>query len=85
MKKQSKMSKKDESLAAKRTAKGKPKVKYARKAERKIAKVIREGYAGKLHSGSKKGPIVTNPKQMIAIGISEAKRKGLRVPKKKGK
>ncbi len=30
--------------------------------------------AGELHSGSKKGPIVTNRKQAIAIGISEAKK-----------
>lgn len=28
--------------------------------------------SGKLHSGSKKGPIVTNPKQAIAISLSEA-------------
>ena len=28
--------------------------------------------AGKLHSGSKKGPLVSNPKQAIAIGLSEA-------------
>ena len=27
---------------------------------------------GKLHSGSKKGPVVTNRKQAIAIGMSEA-------------
>lgn len=27
---------------------------------------------GKLHSGSKKGPVVTNPKQAIAISLSEA-------------
>jgi hypothetical protein len=30
--------------------------------------------AGQLHSGSKKGPVVTNRKQAIAIGISEAKK-----------
>ncbi len=29
---------------------------------------------GQLHSGSKKGPLVTNRKQAIAIGISEAKK-----------
>ncbi len=29
---------------------------------------------GQLHSGSKKGPIVTNRKQAIAIGISESKK-----------
>lgn len=28
--------------------------------------------AGKLHSGSSKGPIVTNPRQAIAISLSEA-------------
>jgi hypothetical protein len=42
------------------------------KAEKKISKVIREYKAGKLHSGSKKGPEVTNPKQAIAIALSEA-------------
>lgn len=29
---------------------------------------------GELHSGSKKGPIVKDPKQAIAIGYSEAKK-----------
>jgi len=38
----------------------------------KIKKVMKEGAAGKLHSGSKKGPIVTSPKQKIAIALSEA-------------
>lgn len=57
--------------------------KYSKKAEKKISKVMKEGYEGKLHSGSKKGPIVTNPKQMKAIAISEAKEKGLKVPKRK--
>lgn len=40
----------------------------------KVAKVMHEGKEGKLHSGSKKGPIVRNPKQMIAIALSEARR-----------
>ena len=57
--------------------------KYSKKAEEKISKVMKEGYGGKLHSGSKKGPIVREPSQMKAIAISEAKRKGLKVPKKK--
>lgn len=34
---------------------------------------------GTLHSGSKKGPVVTNPKQAIAISLSEA---GLSRPKR---
>lgn len=42
------------------------------KAEKKISKVMREYKAGKLHSGNKKGPEVTNPKQAIAIALSEA-------------
>lgn len=43
--------------------------------EKKIKKVMEEFEAGQLHSGSKKGPVVTNPKQAIAIGISEAKKR----------
>lgn len=39
---------------------------------------------GKLHSGSKDGPKVKNPKQAIAIGLSEARKKGAKVPMKKG-
>jgi hypothetical protein len=55
------------------------------KAATKIAKVMKEGYAGKLHSGKKgpgKGKIVTNPKQMKAIALSEARKRGYKVPKK---
>jgi hypothetical protein len=42
------------------------------KAQKKIAKVMREYSAGKLHSGSKKGPIVKNAAQARAIAMSEA-------------
>lgn len=45
------------------------------KKKAKIKKVMGEFEKGNLHSGSKKGPIVTNPKQAVAIGYSEAKRK----------
>jgi hypothetical protein len=38
----------------------------------KVAKVMHEFGEGKLHSGSKKGPEVTNPKQAMAIALSEA-------------
>jgi hypothetical protein len=51
--------------------------------KKKIKKVMEEFKEGKLHSGSKKGPIVKNPKQGIAIAISEARKKGMKVPKKK--
>jgi len=53
--------------------------------KKKMEKVGKEFKEGKLHSGSKKGPIVTNPKQMIAIGLAESRRKGAKIPKKKGK
>ncbi len=49
----------------------------------KIKKVMEEFKEHKLHSGSKKGPEVTNPKQAIAIGLSEARKAGEKVPKKK--
>ncbi len=45
----------------------------------KVAKVMREYKAGKLHSGSKKGPEVTNPKQAIAIALSEARKSGAKI------
>ena len=47
-------------------------VKIAQQA--KIKKVMEEFKAGTLHSGSKLGPEVTNPKQAIAIGYSEARK-----------
>lgn len=57
--------------------------KYSKKAEGKIKKVMHEFGKHELHSGSKSGPIVTNPKQAQAIAISEAKRRGYKVPKRK--
>ena len=42
------------------------------KAAKKTAKVMKEFKAGTLHSGGKKGPVVKNPKQAIAIALSEA-------------
>jgi hypothetical protein len=51
----------------------KPKVKSP-KGKAKVHKVMKEFKEGKLHSGSKKGPQVSNPKQAIAIALSEARR-----------
>jgi len=42
------------------------------KAEKKVGKVMGEFKAGKLHSGGT-GKVVKNPKQAIAIAMSEAK------------
>jgi hypothetical protein len=41
----------------------------------KMHKVMKEYKMGTLHSGSSRGPKVTDRKQAIAIAISEAKRK----------
>lgn len=40
--------------------------------QKKITKVMDEWKAGKLHSGSKQGPMVKSKKQAIAIALSEA-------------
>lgn len=48
----------------------------------KVAKVMGEYKKGELHSGSKKGPVVKNPKQAIAIALSEARKAGAKIPKK---
>ena len=53
------------------------------KGQKKIGKVIREYEEGELHSGSKKGPVVKSRKQAIAIGMSEARKAGARMPMRK--
>ncbi len=44
------------------------------KTPKKLKKVMNEFERGSLHSGSKNGPKVTNPKQAEAIGYSEARK-----------
>lgn len=57
--------------------------KYSKKAEEKIAEVMHEFKEGTLKSGENgRNGKVTNRKQAIAIGISEAKEAGLKVPAK---
>jgi hypothetical protein len=62
--------------------KAESKRKYSKKANEKIHGVIREFEEGTLRSGSKTGPKVKNLEQAVAIGISEAKRKGLKAGEK---
>ena len=49
-------------------------------AQTKVRKSMEEMAAGTLHSGGPSGPRVDNPKQAIAIGLSEARARGARVP-----
>jgi hypothetical protein len=55
--------------------------KYSKAAAAKVEKVMRERKAGTLRSG-RSGKKVTSRKQAIAIGLSEARAAGKRVPKK---
>ncbi|MDF2932224.1 MAG: hypothetical protein K0R36_1555 [Chryseobacterium sp.] len=59
------------------------KAKYSEKAQEKVGKVMEEFKEGKLKSSS--GEKVTDKKQAVAIGISEAREKDLKVPKEKKK
>lgn len=57
--------------------------KESKKAKEFIKHEMHEFKNGKLHSSSKKGPVVTEPKQAIAIALSSARKKGMKVGKKK--
>ncbi|MBA4144930.1 MAG: hypothetical protein C0523_04145 [Cytophaga sp.] len=54
--------------------------KYSKLAQKKVATTLRERKKGTLRSGS--GQKVTSKKQAIAIGLSEARKAGAKVPKK---
>jgi hypothetical protein len=53
------------------------------KGKKKVEKVMEEYKEGKLHSGSKKGPEVSSRKQAVAIALSESRKAGEKIPKKK--
>lgn len=56
--------------------------KYGKKAQQKMEKVMREYKHGELKSGQSNKK-VTSRKQAIAIGLSEARKVGAKVPKRK--
>jgi topoisomerase IA-like protein len=56
--------------------------KYGKKAQAKVKEAMEERKAGTLKSG-RSGKKVTNRKQAIAIGLSEAREEGAKVPRKK--
>jgi hypothetical protein len=55
------------------------------KGRSKIETTMHEFKHGGLHSGSKRGPKVRDRKQAIAIALSQARKAGARIPKRKGK
>ena len=54
---------------------------YSKKASEKVEETMHEMKEGKLKSGS--GAKVTSKKQAVAIGLSEARKAGAKVPEKK--
>ena len=57
---------------------------YGRTAQKKVRRAMRKRKRGTLRSG-RSGKKVTSRKQAIAIGLSEARREGGKVPKKRSK
>lgn len=66
-------------MAAKKKSGGR---KYSKSASKKVAKAMHERKRGKLKSG-RSGKTVKSKKQAIAIGLSEARAEGKKVPKKR--
>jgi hypothetical protein len=57
---------------------------YGRKSRQKVKKAMHERKRGKLRSG-RSGKKVRSRKQAIAIGLSQARRAGAKVPRRKGR
>ncbi|WP_295773126.1 DUF6496 domain-containing protein [uncultured Mucilaginibacter sp.] len=55
--------------------------KYSAKAQEKVGETVHEMKEGKLKTGT--GKKVTSKKQAVAIALSEARKEGAKVPKKK--
>jgi hypothetical protein len=64
--------------SAAESADGKSTTKYSPAASKSVGREMKAMKQGKLKSGS--GQTVTNPKQAIAIGLSEARKAGKKVP-----
>jgi uncharacterized protein DUF6496 len=58
--------------------------KYGKAASERVSKALHREKRAKLRSGKNgRGGVVTSRKQAIAIGLSEARKKGAKVPRKK--
>ncbi len=58
--------------------------KYSKAAQKSVERAMKKMEAGKLISG-KSGKVVTDPRQAVAIGLSEARKKGAKLPHYKRK
>ena len=58
--------------------------KYGKSAQKEVKKAVSKTKRGKQHSGKAKKKVKSR-KQAIAIGLSKARKKGAKVPKKKAK
>jgi uncharacterized protein DUF6496 len=71
-------------MPTKRSGKKSSSRKYGKAASKTVASAMRRKKSGTLRSGKGgKGGTVKSRKQAIAIGLSEARKKGAKVPKKK--
>jgi hypothetical protein len=66
-----------------RTRKSPSKRRYGSAAKKTVASAVRRSKSGTLKSGKGRHPKVKSRKQAIAIGLSEARRKGAKVPRRK--
>jgi hypothetical protein len=57
--------------------------KYSKASQKEVEKEMKLYKKGKAHSGPKLKPVKSR-KQAVAIGLSKARKKGMKVPKKKG-
>jgi hypothetical protein len=67
-------------MAARKKSSGR---KYGKAAGKSVKSAMKRRKKGTLHSGSERGPKVKSREQAIAIGLSEARAKGAKVPRKK--
>ena len=56
---------------------------YGKAAGKRVASAVRRAKRGTLKSGKGRHPRVKNRKQAIAIGLSEARKKGAKVPRRR--
>lgn len=56
--------------------------KYGKKAQQSVESAMKKFEKGQLKSG-RSGQVVTNPRQAVAIGLSEARKEGAKMPPRK--